>query len=224
MENAWIIDEGAIIKIGKALIKRDATTLYIKDLYGDGVFTLDPDSFVEIIPIPPIYRLARITNTLYLKILTPIVGLGGKSYWLTLPYEVALVVNGTTIAILSPFKVKYTLFGSIVEGMICRYHETTVLGGEGISTDYALTLAVTPLSIYANMYSYALINMQSVKLYRSKNELRVYYEMIRLPSNTSKPYAEPLGKAPKEGLEEVKVPGDVESLSEGVLHEYYGPD
>ena len=223
---AWSIDDFGELSVGNALIRRDSNELYVKDQYGERTFMIDPDSNVEVLPVHPIYRLGNLTSTLYLKITTPIVGIGGKSYWLSIPYDLLIMVDGKPIAILSPFRIKYTLFGNITEGFICRYHESGVFReSREVGNEYGRLLVSMPLNSKVGMYEFVLINMNSIKIFRSRKELKVYFEVVRLPTDPFKPFAEPLGRPPKKDLEVVTVPKDVSTLTTGCFrHEYYGPD
>lgn len=178
------------------------------------------------LPIHPIYRLGNLTDILYIRIITPIVGTGGKSFWLSIPYDLAIMVNGKAVAILSPFKIKYTLYGSIIEGFICRYHESNVFKeSREVGDKYGKLLATIPLNSKVSMYEFVLINMNSIRIFRSREDLEVYYEVVRLPVNPFKPFTDPLGNPPKKDLEAVNVPKEVKTLAMGCYHhEYYGPD
>ena len=222
----WSIDDFDELSIGNAVIKRDGNELHVKDLYDERTFMIDPDSNVEVLPIHPIYRLGNLTNTLYIKIITPIVGIGGKSYWLSVPYDLLVMVDGKPIVILSPFKIKYTLFGSITEGFICRYHESGVFReSREVEDEYGRLLVSMPLNSKVGVYEFVLISMNSVKIFRSKEELKVYFEVVRLPTDPFKPFVEPLGRPPKKDLEVITIPKDISTLITGCYrHEYYGPD
>ncbi|OYT48568.1 MAG: hypothetical protein B6U85_02060 [Desulfurococcales archaeon ex4484_42] len=222
----WSIDDFGELSIGNALIKRDGNELYVKDLYGERTFMIDPDSHVEVLPIHPIFRLGNLTSTMYIKITTPMVGIGGKSYWLSIPYDLLIMVDGKPVFILSPFRIKYTLFGSITEGFICRYHESRVFReSKEVGDEYGRLLVSMPLNSKIGMYEFVLINMNSIKIFRSKEGLKVFYEVVRLPIDPLKPFAEPLGRPPKKDLEVISIPKDISTLTTGCFrHEYYGPD
>ena len=224
--SAWTLEDDGEIVVGESVIKREGIDLYVSDRYGSYSFILDPDSKVEVIPVPPMFRLGRLTNYVCIDIDKTIVGIGGKTYWLTMPYELAVVVNGRTIAVVSPNRIKYELFGSIVEGIVCRHHKSEVFkDSSGIGTELGRLLVTLPLSREANSYSKVIINTNSIRLYRLRSDVKVYYEVVRLSPNPLRPIAEPLGKPPKSNLEEVTIPKDITDRSVmGVQYGYYGPD
>ncbi|WP_055407666.1 DUF432 domain-containing protein [Pyrodictium delaneyi] len=78
-------------------------------------------------PVPPLNRPSRISNCLYIEFEEQLIVPGGRSsFWTTAPYEFMVHVNGIVLGYLSPLRVKYTLIGDIVDGVVCRYHRAIV--------------------------------------------------------------------------------------------------
>ncbi|BEP17884.1 hypothetical protein PYJP_12360 [Pyrofollis japonicus] len=75
--------------------------------------------------VPPLYRPQPLTSCIYLEFSDPvIIGAKTTTLWATAPYELLIHVNDTAIAYVSPFKVKYTLVGDVIDGTVCRHHRS----------------------------------------------------------------------------------------------------
>jgi len=84
-------------------------------------------SSVMLDPVPPLNAPSRISNCLYIEFEEQLIVPGGRSsFWATAPYEFIAHVDGIILGYLSPLRVKYTLVGDIVDGVVCRYHRSMV--------------------------------------------------------------------------------------------------
>ncbi len=226
----WIISDGDVFKVGYAEIMRSGKELIVSDLYSNKRFKIDREASVELIPTSPVNTPSKLTNVLYLKFKSPIVSTGGYEYWVHVPYDLVVLVDETPIAVVSPFKVKFTLHGSIIDGLICRYYESDVydsLKEAQLSTFEGLMKVVIPGSEATIMYEYTIIDIESLDIYRESRELKVYYEAIMLSPNPYKPFARALGEPSKRrGVEKVSVPWSLNLIVtslKGVEYGYYGP-
>ncbi len=207
----WTLDSGCV-SIGHAVICREDSRVYAKDLYKSMSFVVSKDYRVELVPIPPIYTPIKLTNYLFIKLKSEIISKGPEEYWIKAPYELAICVDDKPIAIVNPFKTKYTLFGSVVEGIICRYHESEVFSTEPKDESYeALIKIVIPATNDIIRYSYVLINSKLVSLYRFGS--RVYYDMLELSPNYFRPFSQSLNKPSYPLATKVLVPQGLELIS-----------
>ena len=131
----WTLKEGDLLKVGEAELSLNGSSLHLKDLYTDRTVAVRVRE-VEVRPYPPVYVPKKVTDYLILEF-DPLLLEEDKEVWLTAPYDLAVRVKGKVTAYLSPFFVKYTLYGPTTEGIVCRYHRTKVLEGPE-KTEYAL--------------------------------------------------------------------------------------
>ncbi len=131
----WVLKEGDSLKVGQAELEFKGNTLALKDLYTDKSLAVRVKK-VEVRPYPPVYVPKKVTDYLILEF-DPLLFEEDKDLWFTAPYDLAIRVRGRVTAYLSPFTVKYTLYGPTTEGVVCRYHRTEVME-EPEDTEYAL--------------------------------------------------------------------------------------
>ncbi len=131
----WTLQEGDSLKVGEAELSFREGALHLKDLYTDRTVAVKV-SRVEVRPYPPVYVPKKVTDYLMLEF-DPLLLEEDKEVWFTAPYDLAVRVKGRVTAYLSPFLVKYTLYGPTTEGIVCRHHRTKALE-EPEETEYAL--------------------------------------------------------------------------------------
>ena len=121
-----MLGRGESLKHGLASIEHSGSGfLEYCDPYGCGGARLVEHDVVYVDPVPPIHRPQMLSGCIYLEFSEPIVvGEKTTSIWALAPYELVVHVDGTALGYVSPFRVKYTLVGGIVDGTICRYHLT----------------------------------------------------------------------------------------------------
>ena len=98
--------------------------LSVSDLYSSNKFYLDVSADVVVEPILPINIPKKLTNHIYIRFNTPIFVSKPSVFWVKAPYELLVKIGDIELATLSPFRVKYILYGDVVEGYICRYFES----------------------------------------------------------------------------------------------------
>ncbi len=129
-----ILREDSTLRVGEAEIRFKGDALSLKDPYTDRTLSVKVKE-VEVRPYPPVYVPKKVTDYLLLEF-DPFLPEDGNEVWLTAPYDLAIRVKGRVMAFLSPFRVKYTLYGPTTEGLICRYHRAEVMESPG-EGDYA---------------------------------------------------------------------------------------
>ncbi len=121
-----MLRRGESLRYGLASIEYSGSGLIeYCDPYGCGKSRLVDNDVVYVDPVPPIHRPQMLSGCIYLEFSEPIViGERTISIWALAPYELVIHVDETVLGYVSPFRVKYTLVGSIVDGTVCRYHPT----------------------------------------------------------------------------------------------------
>lgn len=121
-----MVNVGQHVKIGRASVERTSGSLKVKDGYSNREYVVDDGSRVELVPVPPFYVPQKVCYHLMIELENPIVVRGSKEAWVEGPYEIAVRVDGKNTHYLTPVKVKYTLYGDPVEGVVCRYFKSRI--------------------------------------------------------------------------------------------------
>ena len=122
----WRLRPGSSMRVGEAEIKYEGEEVYLRDLYSERRFEVSADE-VEVRPFPPVNIPSKVTDYLMLRFEEPIVPSDGQEVWLAAPYDLGVLVNGVTLGYVSPFVVKYALYGPTTEGLVCRFHRTPLM-------------------------------------------------------------------------------------------------
>lgn len=117
----WKISREEELRLGDSKVSLRDGELVMEDLYSSKSISLDVDH-ASVRPYPPAYVPTKITDYLMIKLDKPMIPKDGQEIWLSAPYDLAVELNGRVLGFLSPFKVKYTLYGPTTEGIVCRYH------------------------------------------------------------------------------------------------------
>ncbi len=123
------LKRGDSIEIGEARIEyKDDGVLVACDRYGCARAVVEEEEFVDIEPVPSIYRLYMETTYIYVDF-TDRVYVSGKNeiYWTLAPIELEIGVNGVALIRLAPSKIKLTLIGDLIEGFIARYYKAPIV-------------------------------------------------------------------------------------------------
>jgi len=173
------VDVGSKITVGLATIARDKNFLIISDKYHEERFVVDPNSKVNLKPTVPLNVPSRITGYLMVEFKNPLVVSGEKSYWVNVPYELKVIVNGNTVGYVTPVNVKYILYGDIVDGIICRYFKSEVYSeAKGDST---VARAMLKFKIKGSkVIRRIVLPAENVKFY-VKDDI-YYYEVLEVTS------------------------------------------
>ncbi len=81
-------------------------------------------------PVAPVYRPRQISGCLYLEFPAMLAVNPPMEVLAVSPFEFEVVVGGSVVGYLSPRRAKYTLIGDVVDGIVCRYYRSRVIGGE----------------------------------------------------------------------------------------------
>ena len=121
-----IVKIGDVVNIGEVKIERKNDNLKLSDRYSNLEYIVDPNSKVELLPLPPFYVPQKVANHLMLEFEKPLVINGRWEVWAEGPYEIDVRIDGRRAAILSPIKVKHALYGDMTEGVVCRHFKTRI--------------------------------------------------------------------------------------------------
>ncbi len=107
------------------------------DPYGCVSIRIPLGDEVYIEPVPAIARPQQLTGCLYVEFTEPIAFSGGKSsLWFLAPFELAITHKDRIVTRVSPTKVKFTVVGDIVDGVVCRYYKSVAGFSRGDITDH----------------------------------------------------------------------------------------
>ncbi len=121
-----LLKAGDVVEYGVSKIVFDKQgRLEACDPYGCVDLRVPIASKIYIEPIPAITRPQQLTECIYVDFAEPIAFDGGEtSLWFLAPFELAVAYKERTVVSISPTKVKYTLVGDLVNGIVCRYHKS----------------------------------------------------------------------------------------------------
>jgi len=119
---------GVEVKYGLSkIVLNEQGRLEACDPYGCVNIRIPVGDEIYIEPIPATTRPQQLTECLYVEFTEPIAFGGGKlSLWFLAPFELAITYKERIVTSISPTKVKFTLVGDIVNGVVCRYHRSMV--------------------------------------------------------------------------------------------------
>ena len=160
---------------GEAFLKRSGERLILRDRYKSMEYMVEKGTEIEILPAKPSHVPTHLTNHMLIEMETPVYTVEPMMIWITAPYELDIRLDGGSIAYLSPTKVKYYLYGDVVEGVLCRYHQTKLYIDEpreesGVAS---LRLLITRVS---KPLKYLLIPLENIHVYEDGE--KIYYNPI----------------------------------------------
>ena len=198
-----VLERGSSFRRGFASVEySSAGFLEFCDPYGCTRVRLVEHDSVYLDPVPPIHRPQALSSCLYLEFSEPIVvGERTTSIWATAPYDLVVHVDGSTLGYVTPFRVKYTLVGGIVDGTICRYHVTrTALSPEGLEPGENAVIRIDVSGVRGLVPGIG-FNAALVRYYLDERN-RVYYPVLvakREPHHVTARLSE---NPPRDGLAE----------------------
>ncbi len=125
----WIISPGIEFRVGEAVIKRELDgDVEACDRYGCARARVTPELEVRGHPIPAVYRLFEGTPYIYVEFEDRLYVEGdGRVYWTLAPYDIEVYVGDVVLVRISPVRVKFTLVGDVVEGVLARHYKAPVV-------------------------------------------------------------------------------------------------
>ncbi len=118
----WRIEPGVELRIGEAVIRREEYgDVEACDLYGCARARVAPERVVEAHPVPAVYRILEATPYIYVEFEDRLYVEDGGFYWTLAPYDIEVYVGGLVLTRVSPVRVKFTLVGDVVEGILARH-------------------------------------------------------------------------------------------------------
>jgi len=119
----WTVGRGDTLKLGRTKISLEDDRLTLQDDYVTRNIHTHAEE-VEVRPNPPVNVPSKVTDYLMIRMEESLIPLDGQELWISAPYDLDISLNGKIIGFLSPFRVKYSLYGPTTEGIVCRYHES----------------------------------------------------------------------------------------------------
>ena len=171
------IGEKAEIAIGEARIRRDGEVLALEDPYSSETFVLRADEKVVLAPAPPLHVPQKVATHLLIELERPLIASEPAEFWVEAPYEIAVKVEGETIKYLSPVRVKHSLYGDIVDGVVCRYYRSGVYREPPQRLETA-SCKVTVEGEEARVLRKLVLPVENLRLYVWDG--RVYYEEAKV--------------------------------------------
>jgi len=171
------------------IVLSDEGVLSVLDPYISKEFYIGKDVEVSVTPLVPKNVPKELSGSLYIKLDKSILVKNPLSIWIEAPYELLVEAGGAQLAIISPFKVKYILFGDVVEGEICRYHESRVyyskpdLGWKAAYIKILVRELESPLN-------FIYIPLDKVDIHEEEDEL--YYDPLILSSDDGEIVVKPV--------------------------------
>ena len=171
------------------IVLTDEGVLSVSDPYIFKDFYVGKDVKVNVRPVLPRNVPRELSESLYIKFNKSILVEDPLSIWIEAPYELLVEVGGSPVATLSPFKVKYILFGDVVEGEICRYYESNIyyskpdLGWKAAYVKILIRNLDSPLS-------FLYIPLDKVDIHEEDGEL--FYDPLILSSDDGEIVVKPV--------------------------------
>ncbi len=178
-EHFAVIRRGSALRVGLADISySDNGLLEYCDPYGCSRARLIDHDYVYIDPVAPIHRPDIITSCLYLDFNEPlVVAEKTTSIWALAPYELVIHIDGTALGYVTPFRVKYTLVGGIIDGTICRYYRAkTALSLNRLEVSHDAIIRIDVSGVKGPVPGIG-FNAALITFYLDK-EHRIYYPVL----------------------------------------------
>ncbi len=198
---------GSEVRLNEFVAERSGNALRLRDPYSSQSFEVPEDVGVLIVPVLPMNVPKRVATHLYLSFESPIVFEEPTEIWAAMPYEVAVLAGDKVLKVMSPFKVKHTVFGTPADGLICRWYKTRLIddpeGYAGVEALGKVTVKVEKPDVVSGL----IFDMRDVNLYIAEagEGLRVYYDLLSgkvkegvlRADNTARPPLEGLRRLPR---------------------------
>jgi len=200
----WIIRPGERLEIGEVVVERGENgDVRACDRYGCAEARVPPEREVGAAPIPALYRVLTATPFLYVEFEKRIYIESGEDYWTLAPYEVEVYVGRLALIRLSPVKVKYTLIGDVVDGVLARHHRSPVAFDQEELPD-PLGTAVVRFRVKGSSILLPGIGFNAiVSKFFVDEKGTIYYPLLEVETDGSLVTVKNTGQPPKPGLREI---------------------
>ncbi|MEB2836769.1 MAG: DUF432 domain-containing protein [Desulfurococcales archaeon] len=196
---------GAEVRVGTASVRRLADgTVEGCDAHGCSRVRVPPSVEARVLPAPASRRLLRV-DYVYVEFEEPIHASPGDLIWFHAPLELEVTLGGVPALRLSTSRVKYTLVGDIVDGVICRYHKSPVYLGDPPPRMEGLALAAVEVDGDPGILPGAGVGLAVSTLYRGEDG-SIYYSLQRLEIEGGTATLRSTRRPPRRGLVEVRRP------------------
>jgi hypothetical protein len=193
-----VLRVGGEALIGEARIERGPDGLVRGcDPHGCVEVVARPEVPVALAPIPAGRRLLEV-SCIFVEFERPVYAEPGDTIWFHAPLDIDLRVGRVSAARLAAVRVKYTLLGDVVDGLLCRYYRSPAsLGGPPAEPGPGVALAAARVGGEAGVHQGAALAADS-RLYVGGG--LVYYEMHGVSVDSGLATSKRLGRPPLEGL------------------------
>lgn len=191
------VNVGEELELGRVRIRNEGGILRYGDGYSSGEVILEGP--VDLRPARPMGVPQPVASGILIRLEKPAVFRDGEEFWVRTPYEVVLYTEDSMIARLSPFEVKFALYGNLIGGKICRLHRSPLLRGpeEGLEG-----LAKIEVEAQGTVFLKELVLPGDILLFYRGDQ--VFYEVLRLEERPRGLRVTTTGRAPIRGAIQVE--------------------
>lgn len=201
----WSLGPGDKLELGEARIERlENGDVVACDRHGCAEARVPPEREVRVAPVPAIHRLLAVTPYLYIEFERRVFIDAGEDYFTYAPYELEVYVKDTVLVRLSPHKVKYTLIGDVLDGVLARWHRGPVEYDEEDLPPAGPQLAVVRFIVRNTgvLLPGVGFNAANTRFYVD-DQGRLYYPLLHVDVEGGVLSVKSTGEPPKPGLREV---------------------
>ncbi len=168
------------------------------DPHGCVEVSAKPEVKVVVVPLPAGRRLLRVSHV-YVEFERPVYAEPGDTVWFYAPVELEVRVGRVPVATLATSRVKYTLIGDVIDGIICRHHGSPAsLGGPPGEPPPGTALAAVRVTGEPGVHGGAGLVSDS-RLYRDDSG-NIYYEMHEVSVDSGLASVKARGEPPRPAL------------------------
>jgi len=200
----WVIMPGQWLRIGDVRIERSEDGDVVAcDAYGCAEARVPPERPVKAAPIPAVHRLLPATPYIYVEFERRLYIEDGEDYWVLAPYEIEVYAGDLALVRLSPVKVKYTLVGDIVDGILARYYRSYAAYDQHELPDPTGTAVVRFIVRGSSVLLPGIGFNASVTNFYVDERGIIYYPLLEVETDGSIVTVKSTGRPPKPGLREI---------------------
>ncbi len=210
----WSLGPGQWLQIGDVRIERSENGDVVAcDRYGCAEARVPRERPVKAAPIPAIHRLLPATPYIYVEFERRIFIDDGEDYWALAPYEVEVYAGNLALVRLSPVKVKYTLVGDVVDGVLARYYRSVAAYDQEELPDPTGTAVIRFVVKGSSVLLPGIGFNASVSTFYVDENGIIYYPLLEVETDGSLVTVKNTGEPPKKGLREIVKVGALRRVS-----------